>query len=184
VLARAVALQYICQSAEYESSADLWLLLGIAGYITGLFLQDLAGRNEYGNWLHEEQSFVCREDVHRLPLSSSQHGHPAASASDFVFRKASLVMRMIERHIGSEFLREVITAVIRPADRGLAAISTAKARQPHSRRCPPLLPRRCARGCLALRRFSGHRHIFLSFCFYFWPLEAAVAHPGAGSSSR
>ena len=44
-------------------SVDVWLILGISGYLTGLFIEDTFGKNEYRFYLYQVK--------HQTPIVSN-----------------------------------------------------------------------------------------------------------------
>jgi len=42
---------------------DVWLTLGIAGYLTGLFVEETFGRNEYRHYTYRKHEEVCKADA-------------------------------------------------------------------------------------------------------------------------
>ena len=83
--------------------------------MTGLYMQHIAGTNEYRYWLSQEMEYLVREDVNRPPLSTASLTHPVEYTTEFFARKAAFVLRMLELHIGKEHLYEVGTCSYLPA---------------------------------------------------------------------
>lgn len=53
----------------------MWILYGIVGYLTGLFISYTLGTNEHTHWVRTELDWLIPRDNHRLPLHTSKHSH-------------------------------------------------------------------------------------------------------------
>eukprot|EP00038_Savillea_parva_P002322 m.113352 g.113352 ORF g.113352 m.113352 type:complete len:2116 (+) comp10798_c0_seq3:312-6659(+) len=109
---RAVVMQHFFNSVGPKACDDVWILYGIVGYLTGLFISYTLGTNEHTHWVRTELDWLIPRDNHRLPLHTSKHSHVQEYCSEFVQRKAGVVMRMLERLIGKENLLDVFLKIV------------------------------------------------------------------------
>eukprot|EP00039_Didymoeca_costata_P007960 m.105772 g.105772 ORF g.105772 m.105772 type:complete len:964 (+) comp13890_c0_seq2:160-3051(+) len=110
LLARAVMLQFFSIHVIPKAPTDAWLSLGIAGFLTGLFIEETFGRNEYKYYCYKLHKLVCEEDnVSRPPLMTELHTHVSEYFSTFAEQKSEVVIRMLEVRIGKENLVEIFT---------------------------------------------------------------------------
>jgi hypothetical protein len=77
-----------------ESSYSQWLVQGLAGHVTNLCLRKLLGNNAYVYHVFRETEATCATDT---TLVSNSPMHPFETMSVDKERKATLVMRLIEK---------------------------------------------------------------------------------------
>lgn len=87
--------------------ADTWLLYGLPGYLTNLFMKRMFGNNEYRFHLVKENELVCGLDVGRPPLCWNMWIHPSDLRTKHVKHKSAFVIYMLERKVGAEPLQRV-----------------------------------------------------------------------------
>ncbi len=91
---------------------DTWLCYGLAGYLSDLFFRHMFGQNEYRYRMEEECNYVATHDLSH-PLYYNSFSHPFDIMQSHVFRKKSaLVMYIIERRVGADGFRKVVSVSI------------------------------------------------------------------------
>ncbi|KTW26896.1 uncharacterized protein T551_03358 [Pneumocystis jirovecii RU7] len=79
---------------------DIWLTIGLAYYITDLFLCKLMGNNDYRFRLKKAVEKVCEEDIGRPALSDPQLTLPIDPFSiEFISLKAPVVLYILEKRL-------------------------------------------------------------------------------------
>ncbi|KAJ2724341.1 hypothetical protein GGI07_002020 [Coemansia sp. Benny D115] len=83
-----------------ETWSDYWLIAGLAGYVSGLFVRHNLGHNEYRYRLKRDMTRMCHADVNQRPISYSEQG-PFLRAEDkeFVRLKGAIVLHMLDRRM-------------------------------------------------------------------------------------
>src|SRR5947209_14641560 len=102
---------------------DIWVILGVAYYITGQFLRKLTGNNEYRFRLKKDAEKICQLDIGRKPLYSQDLKFPlTADDLDFISLKAPVVLYILDRRLtkasGSLGLSRVIPKIFLQAYSG------------------------------------------------------------------
>jgi transcription initiation factor TFIID subunit 2 len=102
---------------------DTWIVVGIAYYITDIFMQKLMGRNEY-RWLQTKASErVCEMDMARPSIyDSGRYLSLDKSHMELIAAKAPLVLFILDRRLiktsGSSGLSRIISRVFLNASVG------------------------------------------------------------------
>ncbi|KAF9075021.1 hypothetical protein BDP27DRAFT_1316349 [Rhodocollybia butyracea] len=101
-LSHALACQWVGINIQPKQWSDLWLVNGLAAYITGLFLRKLLGNNEYRFRLKKDMERVIEWDNGGMPpICQPQHYDPPdPSILPFVNLKAPLVLHILDRRLG------------------------------------------------------------------------------------
>lgn len=116
MIARARVGQYFTHAVAPKTRLEAWIIYGIIGYLTGLFLEYTFGMNEYKYYIEQELNWTIEHDHDRRePLSSKRHTHAMEHCSEFVQRKSAIIMRMLERLVGKEGLLEIFSKLIEGA---------------------------------------------------------------------
>ncbi|ODQ51035.1 transcription initiation factor TFIID subunit 2 [Saitoella complicata NRRL Y-17804] len=95
-----LASQWVGVNIVAKGWEDMWIVIGLGYYITGLFMRKLMGNNEYRFRLKKEAEEVCRQDVGRPSLM--YHGIMAPfdyEALNFIALKAPVVLHILERRL-------------------------------------------------------------------------------------
>lgn len=129
-----LASQWIGINIVPRSWSDTWLMIGIARYITGLFLRQLMGNNDYRYRLKRDIVKITEQDIGRAPISSRELEIPIdPEQTRFISLKAPLVLHMLDQRLtkaGSSLgLRRVIPRIFLQALSGELAngiLSTEK----------------------------------------------------------
>ncbi|KAJ3797877.1 TATA-binding protein associated factor Taf2 [Lentinula aff. detonsa] len=101
-LSHALACQWVGINIQPKQWSDLWLVNGLASYITGLFMRRLLGNNEYRFRLKKDMERVIEWDNGGMPpLCQPQHYDPPdSSIIPFINLKAPLVLHILDRRLG------------------------------------------------------------------------------------
>lgn len=95
-----LASQWIGVNTVPRSWSDLWLILGLAYYITGLFLRKLMGNNDQRFRLKQDAVKVTEQDVGRPPISSRDIELPIDPVDlEFIVLKAPIVLHILEKRL-------------------------------------------------------------------------------------
>jgi aminopeptidase N len=96
-----------------EKWQDTWFLQGLCGHVTNLCMKKLHGNSAYMVHIHEENDAVCEADKPTSPpLYSEAPAHPFEHTQELRVRKATLVMRLIERRIGDTNFNKVLRQML------------------------------------------------------------------------
>lgn len=101
-LAHALACQWVGINIQPKTWSDIWLVNGLALYITGLFIRKLLGNNEYRFRLKKDMQRVLEWDMGGMPpICQPQLFDPPDSATlPFINLKAPLVLHILDRRLG------------------------------------------------------------------------------------
>ncbi|KAJ3830293.1 hypothetical protein F5880DRAFT_1516515 [Lentinula raphanica] len=101
-LSHALACQWVGINIQPKQWSDLWLVNGLASYITGLFMRRLLGNNEYRFRLKKDMERVIEWDNGGMPpICQPQHYDPPdSSILPFINLKAPLVLHILDRRLG------------------------------------------------------------------------------------
>ncbi|RUP51965.1 LOW QUALITY PROTEIN: hypothetical protein BC936DRAFT_144128 [Jimgerdemannia flammicorona] len=99
LLSLALATQWMGIHIVPKIWPDIWLIIGMANFITAIFLKKLLGNNEYRLRLKKDISRCCAMDVGRPPLYN--HSLPPIDPDDLEFMelKAPLVLWMLDKRM-------------------------------------------------------------------------------------
>lgn len=119
LMARTISEQFFGCFMARESWNDIWLPIGIAGYLYGLWIKRTFGNNEYRFWISEENKKLCEYESKNSPVTlnrkfsykentfkeTCQHPHTISPIYyEMLRRKSHLVIRKIENRIGLQLL--------------------------------------------------------------------------------
>ncbi|KAJ8084704.1 hypothetical protein PM082_003480 [Marasmius tenuissimus] len=101
VLSHALACQWSGINIQPRTWSDLWLVNGLSGYISGLFLRKLFGNNEYRFRLKRDMQRVLEWDNGGMPPICQAHhlDPPDSSVLPFINVKAPLVLHILDRRL-------------------------------------------------------------------------------------
>ncbi|KAG8219438.1 hypothetical protein J3R82DRAFT_365 [Butyriboletus roseoflavus] len=101
-LSHSLACQWMGINIQPKAWSDIWLVNGLALYITGLFIRKLLGNNEYRYRLKRDMQRVVEWDNGSMPpICQPQHLDPSDAATlPFVNLKAPLVLHILDRRLG------------------------------------------------------------------------------------
>ncbi|KAK7058614.1 hypothetical protein VNI00_002250 [Paramarasmius palmivorus] len=101
-LSHALACQWSGINIQPKTWSDLWLVNGLAGYISGLFLRKLLGNNEYRFRMKKDMQRVLEWDNGAMPpICQPQHYDPPDSnLLPFINVKAPLILHILDRRLG------------------------------------------------------------------------------------
>ncbi|KAJ2885403.1 hypothetical protein FB639_001779, partial [Coemansia asiatica] len=99
-LSMAIAQQWFGTYIVAEAWSDYWLVAGLAGYVSGLFVRHNLGQNEYRYRLKRDMLRVCHADVNQRPISFPDQGPIfRTDVLDFVALKSAVVIHMLDRRM-------------------------------------------------------------------------------------
>ncbi|EMR11401.1 hypothetical protein PNEG_00424 [Pneumocystis murina B123] len=100
ILTFALANQWIGVNIVPKHWNDIWLTIGLAYYITDLFLCKLMGNNDYRFRLKKAAEKVCEEDIGRPALTDPKLSPPIDPFSiEFISLKAPVVLYILEKRL-------------------------------------------------------------------------------------
>jgi transcription initiation factor TFIID subunit 2 len=128
ILVHAIASQWIGVGIVPNERADRWVTLGLSHFMTGLFMRDLCGNNDYAFRQKQLQDKLVELDIKRPSLSALGEILTLGSFEyDFMVLKAPLVLSILDKRIiknsGSAGLTRVISKIITGANTGGAGDS-------------------------------------------------------------
>ena len=111
-IALSIAYQWFSQFIGIRSYSDFWIVTGIAGYLADLFFKKIFGINEYRYKIWKDMEYVAKNDKD-FPLYHTNYIHPQELQSSKLFiMKSSLVIYSIEKRIGPDALRKVLSSLL------------------------------------------------------------------------
>ena len=100
ILVRGLANQWSGVNLIASQPSDAWVIAGIAGFMTDLYMRDLAGNNEYRWRQRAAADRVYELDVDRPSLHTlGELLHLDASIREFVDLKSALILFMLDRRM-------------------------------------------------------------------------------------
>jgi aminopeptidase N len=114
-IADLIAQQYFGSFIYAKTPPDVWLLIGLAGHLVQLFNAKEFGRNERKYQLYEAAKDLYRSDAHVQPLYCTDYIHPSELYSPLMYKKAPLVIHMIDKLIQSTNMRKLMNTLVNNA---------------------------------------------------------------------
>eukprot|EP00761_Pharyngomonas_kirbyi_P001975 gb/GECH01001979.1/.p1 GENE.gb/GECH01001979.1/~~gb/GECH01001979.1/.p1 ORF type:complete len:1731 (+),score=425.85 gb/GECH01001979.1/:1-5193(+) len=111
-MAHLVAKQFFSQYIVGKRWSDIWLMLGISGYLAGKFMQKVFGDNEYRYFLHQEMKKLDCPEVHLQQLYCEDLATPSEIVNPMMIRKSGLVLYMIENQIGASNMQKLLNHIL------------------------------------------------------------------------
>lgn len=101
-LSHALACQWAGINIIPKNWSDIWLVNGLALYITGLFMRKLLGNNEYRFRLKKDMQRVLEWDMGSMPPICQPQvlDPPDAATLPFINLKSPLVLHILDRRLG------------------------------------------------------------------------------------
>lgn len=142
-LVHALASQWFGITIVPDKKSDIWLVAGIAWFMTDLFMKSLCGNNWYRFRMKEQADYLVTTDFKRPSLESlGEHLHLGDFEVNFLNLKANLVLFILDRRLskssGSAGIARIIAKMIQkantssvPADEILASDMFRKACEKH-----------------------------------------------------
>ncbi|TGZ83661.1 hypothetical protein EX30DRAFT_88447 [Ascodesmis nigricans] len=94
--------------------ADIWVIVGIAYWMTGCFMRSLTGNNEYRYRLKKDAERICELDIGRPSLYAQGFQVPIEPAQlDFIKLKAPVVLTILEKRLWKLSSSMVLHRVVR-----------------------------------------------------------------------
>jgi transcription initiation factor TFIID subunit 2 len=113
VLVHAIASQWMGISVVPSDPEDMWAVVGIAHFMTDVFMKELCGNNEYRHRMKTQSDLICDMDRERpsiYELGALLHVHP--SELDFMIAKAPVVLFVLDRRIAKVAGRSKMPSII------------------------------------------------------------------------
>ena len=113
VLVHAIASQWVGISVVPADPEDTWAIVGIAHFMTDMFMKELCGNNEYRYRMKTQSDLICdldRERPSMYELGTLLHVHP--SEYDFMATKAPVVLFVLDRRIARKAGRSKMPSII------------------------------------------------------------------------
>ena len=131
-LVHAIASQWSGINIIPESLVDTWVTVGMAHYMTDLFMRDLCGNNEYRYRIRKQADRVYELDRERPSMyEMGSHLHVDPSLYEFLSLKAPVVLFILDRRIhksaGASKMPGIIARILtraRTGDLANNAVST------------------------------------------------------------
>eukprot|EP00158_Paraphelidium_tribonemae_P009272 Partr_v1_DN28819_c0_g2_i5_m33142 putative TAF2 RNA polymerase II, TATA box binding protein (TBP)-associated factor len=115
-IARSIALQWFGQYIFPKTWADNWLIVGLANYVTGLFVRRHFGNNEYRFRLKKDIEKCYQIDIDQPPLFLANASDVIIlddlSSESLIKLKAPLVIYMLEKFLGKNMMQKIINKTI------------------------------------------------------------------------
>ncbi|KAM0788313.1 hypothetical protein ACM66B_001456 [Microbotryomycetes sp. NB124-2] len=100
MLAHALAVQWSGINLIARTPSDTWLVVGLALYLTSLFIKTIWGNNEYRFRLKKDIIRCVNQDVQREPISvPARLTQPEPAQLQFIALKAPLVLHILDKHL-------------------------------------------------------------------------------------
>ncbi|KAG0202210.1 hypothetical protein BGX28_005202 [Mortierella sp. GBA30] len=100
VLTQALAQQWFGLHIVPKSWPDIWVIVGLANFVSSLFLKKLFGTNEYRFRMKKDIERCCATDKDRPPLYNPNIAYPIDQDDlEFIGLKAPLVLHMLDKRM-------------------------------------------------------------------------------------
>ncbi|ORY68651.1 uncharacterized protein BCR38DRAFT_135948 [Pseudomassariella vexata] len=139
-LVHALASQWFGVNIIPDRKADIWLVVGIAWFMTDLFMKVLCGNNEYRFRMKAMSDKLIELDVNRPSLQSlGEHLHLGDFEIDFMNLKAPLVLFILDRRLskssGSAGITRIISKMVSKANTSGEASDQIFVSEPFRKHC-------------------------------------------------
>ena len=99
-LVHAIAAQWLGINIIPETPLDTWVVVGMAHFLTDLFMKDICGTNEYRARMHDQANKIYEQDKERPSLyDMGDILHVDRSAYEFMALKAPVVLFILDRRM-------------------------------------------------------------------------------------
>ncbi|KAI9203514.1 uncharacterized protein BJ171DRAFT_509817 [Polychytrium aggregatum] len=133
ILVRGLASQWFGHYVSYKTWADVWLTIGLGGFVASLFMKKLHGNNEFKYRVAKDMNRVCALDINQPPLCPIGmftlqnestlidplllvHYHPEddpkSVRSELIMLKSPLIFYMMDRRMGKGVLQKLINKLM------------------------------------------------------------------------
>ncbi|KAL7273994.1 Transcription initiation factor TFIID subunit 2 [Rhizina undulata] len=113
-LTYAIVAQWAGVQVVPKDWADIWVIVGIAYWMTGCFLKSLMGNNEYRFRLKKDAEKICELDIGRPSLYAQGFQVPIEPDQlDFIKLKAPVVLTILEKRLWKISSSMVLHRVVR-----------------------------------------------------------------------
>ena len=113
VLVHALASQWFGVNVVHNQKADIWLIVGIAWFMTDQFIKFLCGNNEFRFRMKERADKLVKMDIGRPSLQDlGEHLYLGDFEVDFMNLKAPLVLFILDRRLSKSSSSAGLTRII------------------------------------------------------------------------
>ncbi|ETN42732.1 uncharacterized protein HMPREF1541_01890 [Cyphellophora europaea CBS 101466] len=99
-LVHAIAAQWLGINVIPETPFDAWVVVGMAHFLTDLFMKDICGMNEYRARMYEQANQIYEQDKERPSIyDMGDILHVDPSAYEFLALKAPVVLFILDRRM-------------------------------------------------------------------------------------
>jgi transcription initiation factor TFIID subunit 2 len=132
VITQAVSQQFFTCFLTPQSIFEWWLSVGLATFFSGLYFRKLLGSNEYKYMIYQDMKEVCsyereqgpitldlnamsafnKETLTKAQLSFRHHLIGSPSFFKMLEKKAHLVVRLIDDHIGRDIMQQLVNKML------------------------------------------------------------------------
>ena len=114
-LTRLISEQYFGNVVHSKSWSDYWLIEGIAGYLSLQFYESEFGLNAKRFKMMQEGKELLRLEKHTQTLYSENYAHPSELVTEYMKKKAPLVIYMIDRQVSTSNMRKLLNRILNAA---------------------------------------------------------------------
>ncbi len=135
VIAHAVSQQFFGCFLNHENVFEWWLTNGMAVFFSALYFRKLLGNDEYKYMIYQDMKEVCayerdhgpitldmnsiitfnQESLSKTQLSFRHHMLGSSAFFKMVEKKAHLVMRLIDDHLGRDLMLQLVSKFLNQA---------------------------------------------------------------------
>jgi transcription initiation factor TFIID subunit 2 len=132
VITQAVSQQFFTCFLTPSNIFEWWLSIGLATFFSGLYFRKLLGSNEYKYMIYQDMKEVCqyereqgpitldlnamsafnKETLTKTQLSFRHHLMGSSSFFRMLEKKAHLVVRLIDDHIGRDIMQQLANRML------------------------------------------------------------------------
>ena len=110
-----------------KSWRDVWIHMGLAGFLRDLFFREKLGENEHKLRIRAALNRVAKLDVHMAPLCPENITHPAELFYESALIKATVVFHMLERRTNNKAFQGYVRSLLKNGvESGRTSISTQR----------------------------------------------------------
>jgi transcription initiation factor TFIID subunit 2 len=109
IFCNAISQQYFGVYQYPEKTVDRWLTNGLSNLIGLLGIRKILGENEYKYQVKSDMEVIVMNDTNQPPLYHKSHVIAEEMDSEFLQTKAYLVLYMLSRKLGKQYMIRVIS---------------------------------------------------------------------------
>jgi transcription initiation factor TFIID subunit 2 len=112
LLALTLAQQWFGHFIAVKSWSDQWLVFGLAGYMSYLFVLKVFGYNEFRYRLVRDVEYISQHAHINQPLYNTNYTSAADLYSKLVFVKSTVTMYLLEKRLGTEGFQKLLSGLV------------------------------------------------------------------------